>query len=78
MSARLRSRIVPAAELAAAGLVLVTLLVGCSEQQPADRQTTGRQPSGEQSKSASGSAVEDCRWFRSVSELVADRDETPE
>lgn len=54
MSARFPSRTFPAAELAAAGLVVTTLLAGCSAQQSADGQTTGQQPSGGLSASASG------------------------
>jgi hypothetical protein len=55
MSARHESRTVQAGALGTAGLVVVTVLAGCSAQQPADRQTAGEQPSGEQSASASGS-----------------------
>ena len=55
MSTRFESRTTRAGALGTAGLVVITLLTGCSEQQPADRQTTGQRPSGEQSASASGS-----------------------
>ena len=56
MSARFESHTVRAGALVTAGLLVVTLLAGCSEQQPADRQTASQQPSGEHSVSDPGSS----------------------
>ena len=55
MRARFTSRIVLAA-LGTTGLVVVTLVTGCSEHQPADGQAAGQQPTGEHSVSDPASA----------------------
>jgi hypothetical protein len=55
MSARFESRTVPAGALGTTGLVVVTLLTGCSQQQPSDGLAAGLPPSGVHSVTDSGS-----------------------